>query len=127
MADRSTSVALNNVLASDAEQTSNISTVAVGDPNTWFAQGNQLPTENIAFIAFEDVTEEFFERVKPKAVFSPVLASGFDCIELAVTLRNIGFSGSYRALSSNLPKPELIEREVSQMCPRIDFAILMTH
>lgn len=126
MAVRSTSASMRSVLANDADQTSNISAIAVGDPNTWSEKGNQLPTENIAFIAFEDVTEEFFERVKPKAVFSPVLASGFDCIELAVTLHNIGFSGSYRALGSNLPKPELIEREVTQICPRIDFAILMT-
>ncbi len=105
-------------------QSAPISVLAVGDPKEWKQSGKPLQSGGMVFIAFEDVTEEVLAHYSPPVVVSPVLASNFDCIELALLLHNLGFSGEYRAMVNNLPKPELIAREVSQMCPRLSFSII---
>ena len=97
--------------------------MAVGDPEEWKRQGHGLPYEKLVFVAFEDVDEATLEHFSPSIIFSPVLAHTFDCIELALLLRNLGFNGEYRAIAGDLPRPSLIEREVSQMCPLLNFRI----
>ena len=105
-------------------QQSSVSIVAVGDPVGWAEKGNPMPTEDMAFVAFPDVSEAILSLYNPKVVVSPALATAFDCIELALLLHNIGFKGAYWAVARDLPKPDLIEREVAQMCPRLDFRIV---
>jgi hypothetical protein len=103
-----------------------VSVLAVGDPAEWVRQGHALPQDsNLAFVAFEDVSEGTISHYSPTVIYSPVLSHTFDCIELALLLRNIGYAGSYRALAHDLPKPELIEREVGSMCPGLDFKIIL--
>lgn len=111
--------------ASADEQTNQIvRALAVGDPMEWQQQGHALPSEGLAFIGFHEVTEVTLDYLRPGTVFSPVLARGFDCIDLALTLHKLGFSGEYRALAIGLPKPMVVEREVRQMCPQLDFGII---
>lgn len=110
-----------------SDQISSVSILAVGEPGEWTQQGNPLPSGGMAFISFNDVSEAMLAHYNPSVVFSPVLAAKFDCIELALLLHNLGFSGAYRAMAKDLPKPELIEREVSQMCPRLDFSIVIAN
>lgn len=99
--------------------------IAIGELDEWTEDGNALPsTPDIAFLAFDDVDEAGLMLHAPDMVYSPVLARDFDCIELATLLHNVGFTGTYRAVGNGLPKPELIEREVRQMCPRIKFEIV---
>lgn len=102
-----------------------VSVLAVGNPREWTRQGHELPKDNIAFVSFEEVTEATVEHFSPSIIYSPVLAHAFDCIELALLLRNIGYDGAYRATAQDLPKPDLIEREVSSMCPQLDFKIVL--
>ena len=97
--------------------------VAVGDPSDWEAAKSPLPTGQIAFLSFDEVTAERLGRLKPKVIYSPVLARNFDCVDLAVLLHEIGFDGVYTANGQGLPKPELIVREVRHMCPRLNFEI----
>lgn len=101
-----------------------VKVLAVGDPAEWKDQGNLLPSSGISFVSFSEVTEDLISQHRPRVVFSPVLARSFDCIELAILLCKHGFTGGYRAMAESLPKPELIEREVRQLCPRIDFKIV---
>lgn len=110
--------------APNADQNSSVSILAVGNPGAWERQGNVLPSGGMAFVTFEEVTEAMLSHYNPTVVFSPVLAPTFDCIDLAMLLHNIGYTGAYRAMAQDIPKPDLIEREVSQMCPRLDFGIL---
>lgn len=102
-----------------------VSVLAIGDAKEWTRQGHELPKDNIAFLSFEDVSDAMVEHYSPSIIYSPVLAHAFDCIELALLLRNIGYDGAYRAIAQDLPKPELIEREVSSMCPQLDFQIIL--
>lgn len=100
-----------------------VTVLAVGDPEEWRRQGHVLPDEKLAFLAFEELTEETMQHYSPSVIFSPVLAHGFDCIELTLLLRNLSYKGAYRAVAQDLPKPALIEREVSQLYPALDFKI----
>ncbi len=97
--------------------------LAVGDREEWLRQGHNLPRENLAFVAFEDLTEATLEKYAPTTIISPVLTQGFDCIELTLLLRNLGYRGVYRALAHDMPKPALIEREVMQLYPDLNFKI----
>lgn len=97
--------------------------IAVGDPEEWQRQGHDLPPQNLVFVNFEDLSEATLERFRPTVILSPVLAIGYDCIEVTLRLRNLGYKGVYRAVAQNMPRPELIEREVSQLYPELNFKI----
>jgi hypothetical protein len=98
--------------------------LAVGDPEEWRKQGNVLPVTRMAFVAFHDMSQEMLDTLRPSIIFSPLLARSFDCIELAMLLQKLGYSGEYRAVASDIPNPDLIEREVRQLCPQINFRIV---
>ena len=113
-----------------ADGTSRFSPVkilAVGEPQDWQQQGRSLPNGAMAFVSFNELSAELLDQLAPSVIVSPVLALSFDCIELATLLYRLGFTGAYRAVSKSLPKPELIEREVRQICGRLDFCIVKAH
>lgn len=99
--------------------------LAIGEPDEWHDQGNSMPAGGqISFLSIQDLSEETLNHFRPSIIYSPVLARRFDCIELAMLLGSIGFEGAYKAFANNLPKPEVIEREVRQMCRRFTFEIV---
>lgn len=113
--------------ATSAARHSNVSVLAVGAPEEWTRNGNALPVNGtLAFVSFSEVTDSLLQQLSPVAVVSPVLAKGFDCIDLALLLHSLNYQGSYRAAAPDLPKPKLIEAEIAQICPRLDFGIVMT-
>ncbi len=115
------------IAASSSDQNSLTRIIAVGDASEWEQQGNMLPSGGIAFLSFHEVTDTLLNDLNPSMIISPVLARHFDCIELAVLLHNLGYSGAYRAMAKDMPKPELIEREVRQICPRLNFKLLLAN
>ena len=101
--------------------------IAVGNAQQWKSMGKSLPSgEDMRFVSFSDMTPELLEEHEPKYILSPVVAQDFDCIDLAVLLHRFGFEGVYRALSTDFPSPEIIEREISQLCRGLDFAVIMS-
>jgi hypothetical protein len=116
---------MNNLAALDAQRMIRVVAVAVGEPVEWSHAGDALPEEGVAFVSIEEVTERLIVLHAPTVVFSPVVARRFDCIDLATRLSQIGYLGPYRAIAKDLPRPELIEREVRQAFPNIDFAIVL--
>ena len=108
-----------------ADNPSGVRILAVGDPDEWAAEGNVQPISGqISFLSIYEVSADTLEHLQPAMIYSPVLARRFDCIELAVLLEKCGFEGTYRAFATKLPKPEMIEREVRQMCPHFTFEII---
>lgn len=102
-----------------------VAVLAVGEPTEWESHGNLLPSNgNLAFVSFGDVSRDLLAFYSPAAVYSPALGRSFDCIDLAVTLHELEYQGAYRATADGLPRPELIEREVLQICPELDFQIV---
>lgn len=94
----------------------------VGDLELWLATGHRVPEMRQAhFSNFEDVTPHLLDVIKPDVIVSPLFANSFDASELAVRLRDLGFSGKYRALSPPLPRPRIILREIRALVPRLNF------
>lgn len=110
----------------DAQQSS-VSVIAVGEPQEWTKEGKPMPSDGMAFIAFHEVSEAVLSLYNPEVVISPALAKGFDCIELALLLQTIGYSGAYRAVAKSIPNPKMIEQEVSRMCPNLNFKIVVAN
>ena len=110
----------------DASSDSTVAILAVGSADEWRAMGNTLNDDGrFALVTLDEVSEELLTRLCPTVVLSPVLALRFDCIDLAQRLYALGFTGRYRAVSDELPDPEMVEREIKQLCPGLDFAILI--
>ncbi|MBT8417428.1 MAG: hypothetical protein KJO42_08300 [Silicimonas sp.] len=102
--------------------------LAVGSPGEWQSDAPVTGRNgNVVFVAFGDVDRELLDHLKPDAIVSPALAWNFDCIDLAVLLEQLSYVGAYRATAMELPKPELVEAEISQLCPQLDFAIITSY
>ena len=99
--------------------------LAVGDPNEWEDRDHVFPNaRDMAFLGFEIFDEAALDHYRPHSIYSQVLAPDFDCIELAERLQNLAFDGMYKAFGRNLPNPKLIEREVRQTCPNLNFQVV---
>lgn len=124
MKDTSSRLALVNsdLVASDGAPSA---ILAVGELDEWSDKESSLSYGNdMVFVSFDEVSEGCLDAYKPSLVVSPALSPAFDCIELAMLLRNIGYKGAYRAVVRDMPNPDLIEREVKSICPLVDFGIL---
>lgn len=95
----------------------------VGPPEGPIDLPNQ---ERFHFHAFDEVCAELLDRLRPNIVLSALMGAGFDAIELAARLDQLGFSGRYRALAHDLPDAALVCREVRAAAPRIDFDLVST-
>lgn len=99
--------------------------LAVGSPEEWIRERRQPRLSlNVSFVAFQEINGALLETLRPEAVVSPALARSFDCIELACLLHSLDFRGAYRATAYDLPNPQVIENEISELCPRLDFRII---
>lgn len=113
-----------SVEAQPGEQRQAATILAVGSPDVWENDGRLPRHGSVAYVSFNDVDDALLEQLRPEAVVSPALARDFDCIDLAMLLSALNFSGSYKATAFGLPKPKLIEAEIAQLCPRLDFEII---
>jgi hypothetical protein len=110
--------------SSDNYQTATV--LAVGDIDEWRRHGGDLPANSrLAFTDFRSVTAELFQVMAPTLVLSPLLARGFDCIDLAQVLHGMGYRGRYRAVADILPDPGMIRREIAAICPGLDFDVIV--
>ena len=112
-------------VSSSSDQSTSTTAIAIGDVAEWQDRGHPLPEGGeIRFMEFHEISEATLEHYSPRAIYSPVLARNFDCIELAILLETLGYQGVYRAVARDLPKPSLIEREVRQLCRRLKFELI---
>lgn len=112
-----------DALPSEHRDTTTI--LAVGSTDIWEADRGRLPRHgNVAYVSFAEVTPALLDQLRPEAVVSPALARDFDCIDLAMLLCGLRFTGSYKATAFGLPRPKLIEAEIAQLCPSLDFEII---
>ncbi len=106
-------------------QSKKVDILAIGETSEWAVPGRPLPeVDEVAFAAFHDVTEALLRDVQPNMIVSPLLTAGFDCIELAQLLSTLKYEGAYRALTQALPSPEIVVREIGNLCPGLDFDVI---
>lgn len=72
-------------------------------------------------VDIQQVGAELLETLKPDIIISPLISRSFDCIDLAQILGGLGYRGIYRAVTTALPAPDLIRREISNLCPGLKF------
>ncbi|MEL6643642.1 MAG: hypothetical protein AAFQ79_06880 [Pseudomonadota bacterium] len=99
--------------------------MAVGNVEQWQRAGHTLPaSSDLYFCAFEQLDQTFIDLFEPAVVLTPVVSMNFDCADVALRLYDADYPGSVRALGRDLPRPEIVEREIRALCPALDFAIL---
>ena len=76
-------------------------------------------------LSFEELTEALLDAVSPKLVLSPLAWSDWDVLDVANQLQDIGYAGTYCAITPRLPRPDLITQEVAAKAPKIDFKLLL--
>jgi hypothetical protein len=97
----------------------------VGEPSQMKRASTFLPPNTgVFYVDFKDLSGQVFQAVNPDLVMSPAIATTFDCLELAQFLEQSGFAGRYRVTLDNIPKPEIICREVRHLHPMLDFDVL---
>ena len=100
--------------------------LTIGDMKTWMDRTRLIsPEHRMLYVDFHELTPEMVVTLAPTLVVSPLLAMSFDCIDLAVLLQEAGFTGRYRAFSRPIPNPKLVRREIHDLCPDIDFDLMM--
>ncbi len=52
-----------------------------------------------------------------KCVITPLMTDAFDVLDLATELSKAGYAGVLQVVVPALPRPDIIERELMQLCP----------
>ncbi len=82
-----------------------------------------MATDGICFAEFEQV-EIALIAASPGMVLSPLLSSGFDCVDLAHLLHGFSYQGRYRVVSDDLPQPHIVRNEIRALYPGLNFDIV---
>lgn len=102
-----------------------ITVLAVGSPEYWMDCGFAAADRGqLVVVEFEELMDSALAIHDPQMVVTPVVARGFDCIDVAAILSGFGFRGAYRAVTRRLPNPEIVRREVQAAYPGLDFDIV---
>jgi len=72
------------------------------------------------------LSARMLSQVEPDAVIGPLIADGWDSLDLANTLEEMGYRGNFYILSRPLPRAELVLREVRAFCPALTISLLET-
>jgi hypothetical protein len=100
-------------------------TLLVGEYAHAQGAGTIMPTSSAVFyLDFKDLNADVLQAVNPDLVMSPVIATTFDCLELAKFLEQTGFCGQYRVMLEDIPRPDIICREIRQLHPKVDFDVV---
>lgn len=84
-----------------------------------------LQDEGVRFVSFRDLTRDLLADTKPEMVLSALMGEGFDALDLARVLSDLGFQGLYRALTPPLPDPKSVRDEILGAAPGLDFDLLI--
>lgn len=99
--------------------------LVIGNIASWVAQGLTLPRgDGIHFHTFADLTPEIFWQIDPDVVLSGLINHGFDAVDVAQTLGLFGFTGRYRVVTDQIPKPRIVLGDIRTAAPSIDFDLI---
>lgn len=98
--------------------------LVIGQKSEWADPGIAAEVADYHYVDLSDLDHVLMARIEPDTVVSSLFGRGFDAIDIAKQLHQLGFTGRYRALTGNLPNPDMIRREVAQVAPGLDFDVL---
>ncbi|MEJ6402149.1 hypothetical protein [Yoonia sp. 2307UL14-13] len=100
--------------------------VVIGDMARWKAQGRDIPPlDGFQFIDIADLDAIFKDGSQPDIILSPLVADGFDAVDVAIKLIKLQFRGRYRVIANDMPDAALIRQEVRSFAPQLDFDLLL--
>ena len=79
----------------------------------------------VSFVGISDLTARTLCETGASIILSPLVGDDFDVVDVAHTLKLLGFRGRYRAISEDLPDAELIREEIRAFAPDLDFDLLL--
>ena len=98
----------------------------VGDIARWKLLGRlQSEVADCTFVEVDDLNHENLLTIAPDLVLSPLVADGFDVLDVVQFLAAAGFNGRYCALSTHMPEPAIVLEEISAIAPDLDFDLLV--
>ncbi|MDP5084556.1 MAG: hypothetical protein NWQ23_03975 [Yoonia sp.] len=117
---------LTSVNSLDAEEVQSNHILVIGDIDRWFAEGRlTAELDDYHFIDFDTLTEEALEGFAPDIILSPLLANGFDALDIAARLQGFGFKGRYRVVAAPVPNADVVLADIRTHAPDIDFDLLL--
>ena len=100
--------------------------LVVGDITRWNGAGREtIAFSDFVFCNIAGLRSNLLHDLNPDIVLSPLIADDFDVIEVAIILRHLDFSGVYRVISTDIPKPTIILSEVKKVAPDLNFDLLV--
>jgi hypothetical protein len=107
-------------------ETSTLRTLIIGDVDRWAAAGRFTVSHDcFEFCQPKALNVDVLQSFQPEMVLSPLFGDDFDVIDIAATLRRLGYRGRYRAIAPYIPNTSIIVAEVACVAPAIDFDILV--
>mgnify|MGYP001804595886 CR=1 FL=1 len=101
-------------------------TLVVGDLTRWESEGRMShDIGGFQFVDIHSLTEDVIRQSEPEIILSPLIADGFDAVDVAAKLVTNGFRGKYRAISDSIPTAEMVRREVVSVADGLDFDLLL--
>lgn len=79
---------------------------------------------HVVLSRFDDLTRELLGSVAPDCVAAPIVAPGFDILDLAQRLETLDYAVTLVAITFPIPDRDLIVREVGAISSEIDFHLL---
>lgn len=83
-----------------------------------------LKPSQVVPTCLQDVDSVLIDRIQPTVVCSLLTWIGGDALEAAVALASAQYEGPYWAFGPRLPRPHLVEEEIRNSAPGIDFTIV---
>jgi len=76
------------------------------------------------YVMIDRLDAELVRRLHPDLVVTALVSRQFDCLDVARILVAAEFQGAFRVLCPDLPRPDVVTRDLRAACPGLDVALL---
>ena len=83
----------------------------------------QFTTLGCISAAPEEIDWALIARHEPALIVSPLMMGKIDVLDIALMLAGIEYRGKYRVVTSGLPRPDVVSRDILHATPALDFGI----
>ncbi|WP_322892514.1 MULTISPECIES: hypothetical protein [unclassified Yoonia] len=103
-----------------------VKVLVVGDVARWKQLGRlRDDLSGFCFVDMGELDHQKIKQIAPDLIISPLVATGFDAVDVARRLRAAAFAGRYCAVVDDVPNPEIIRQEIRSIAPELDFDLLV--
>lgn len=88
--------------------------------------GDTPARQGVVMTQLRMLNARMLAQIAPDAVIGPLIANGWDSLDLAIALEEMGYRGNFHILSRPLPRAELVLREVRACCPKLSITLVET-